>query len=234
MDEFTRRLREIDREKIKQCLCSLQAPCYESTLLGVAFPGIDITRTAPLALYQNHFLLFHLLYRLQDEFYKEGKYLFVHFMRTAVVPYPEKGQCRFFEETLAQFCKTECHPDQSYCDFHANMLGDTALEERSIKYFYLDEQNFYKLDEDTAKAFIDGTWEILTHYEEYKKSFEILGISETSDLTVIKKRFRHLAKQYHPDRGAQSHKKFQEINNAYQFLLQIHSMMMVFNTSKKP
>jgi len=233
VDEFTKRLGEIDREKIKKYLCSLQAPCYESSLWNIAFPGEDISHTDTLMLYQNHFLLFHLLYRLQDEFYKEGKYLFVHFMRTILVPYPENGQCRFFEDMPGYFCKAACRPDQSYCNFHTNILGDTALEELSIKYFYLDKQNFYKLDEETAKAFINGTWEILTHYKEYKKSFEILGIPKTSDLKFIKKRFRRLAKQYHPDHGAQSREKFQEINNAYQLLLQIHSIIMTFKTPKE-
>lgn len=232
MDEFTRRLREIDQGKLREYLDSLHAPCYESSLLRIAFPQMDIARSDALTLYQNHFLLFHTLYCLQDEFYKEGRYLFVHFMRTILVPYPEEGQCRFFIEDFGRFCKASC-PGQCYCDFHANMLGDTALEELSIKYFYLDPQNFYRLNEDTATAFINGTWEILSHYEEYKRSFEILGLPETSDLPMIKKKFRRLAKQYHPDRGAQSREKFHEINNAYQLLLHIHSMMIGLRTSKE-
>jgi hypothetical protein len=232
MDEFTKRLREIDQEQLKSYLCALQAPCYESTLLNMAFPEMEISCTDALTLYQNHFLLFHVLYRFQDAFYKEGKYLFVHFMRTIVAPYPEEGQCRFFEEHVGRFCKVLCQSGRSYCDFHANMLGDTALEEVSIKYFYLDSQNFYKLDAETAKAFINGTWEILSHYDEYRKSFEILGLPETADLQLIKTRFRRLAKQYHPDRGAQSREKFHEISNAYQLLLRIHSIMMAFQTSE--
>ena len=233
MDEFTKRLRKIDPEQLKHYLCSLEGPCYESSLLHIAFPEMEISRADPLTLYQNHFLLFHVLYRLQDEFYKEGQYLFVHFMRTILAPYPEERQCRFFEDLLGRFCQTVCHPGQSYCKFHANMLGDTALEELSIKYFYLDQQNFYKLDAETATAFINGTWEILTHYEAYQRSFEILGLLETSDLNQIKKKFRQLAKQYHPDRGAQSREKFQEINNAYQLLVQIYSVMTAFRTPKE-
>jgi hypothetical protein len=232
MDEFTKRLQAIDQDKLRSYLRASQVPCYESTLLNLAFPEMEISRAEPLTLYQHHFLLFHVLYRLQDEFYKEGQYLFVHFMRTILVTYPEDGQCRFFEELLGRFCKVMCRPGRSYCDFHAKLIGDTALEELSIKYFYLDAQNFYKLNAETAKAFIAGTWEILSHYDDYRKSFAILGIPETADLHMIKKRFKHLAKEYHPDRGAQSREKFHEINNAYQLLIRVHSMLKAFHVEE--
>jgi hypothetical protein len=186
---------------------------------------MEISHSEPLTLYQNHFLLFHVLYRLQETFYQEGKYLFIHFMRTMVVPYPEERCCRFYEELLGRFCQAACPPEQQYCEFHANQLGDTALDELSLRYFYLDQENFYTLDEKMATAFIDGTWEILAHYDEYQKSFKILGLPETADLPMIKKRFRKLAKEFHPDRGAQSNHQFHEINNAYQLLIRIHSMM---------
>lgn len=225
MDDFTRRLREIDQSQLKQFLLALHAPCYESELLRIAFPAMDISRADSLTLYQNHFLLFHALYRLQEEFYRDGKYLFIHFMRTIVAPYPDVGQCRYFEEYLGRFCQSVCPAGQVYCEFHAQLVGDAALEELSLRYFYLDPQNFYKLDAQTATNFINGTWEILTHYDAYQKSFAILGIAETSDLKQIKKRFKQLAKQYHPDRGGASHEKFHEINNAYQLLLHIHAVM---------
>jgi hypothetical protein len=231
VDEFSKRVGEIDQEKLKHYLGTLQSPCYESQLLRIAFPEMEISSSEPLTLYQNHFLLFHVLYRLQDEFYQEEKYLFIHFMRTMVVPYPEDSFCRFYEELLGRFCQAACPAGHQYCEFHANQLGDTALNELSLRYFYLDQENFYKLDEETATAFINGTWEILTHYGKYQKSFKILGLPETADLRMIKKRFRQLAKEYHPDRGAQSNHKFHEINNAYQLLMHIHSMMSTFRQS---
>jgi len=221
LDEFTQRLQQIDQRQLRDYLCALLDPCYESTLLREVFPEMEILQTDPLLLYQNHFLLFHVLYRLQDEFYRAGQYLFVHFMRTQVVPYPEEGLCRFFDDAWGRFCATPCQSEPLYCDFHRNMIGETALDELSVKHFYLDAQNFYKLDADTAQAFIQGTWELLTHYEAYQRSFDILGIPETSNLNVIKRRFKHLAKQYHPDRGAQSAEKFHEINNAYQLIVRI-------------
>lgn len=231
-DEFTIRLQAIDQDGLKQFLRSQQESCYESQLLRIAFPELDIAQADTLTLYQSHFLLFHVLYCLQDEFYKENLYLFIHFMRTILVAYPDTGHCRFFEELLGRFCESDCSPEKEYCDFHLARVGETALEDLSLRYFYLDSQNFYKLDERTATAFINGTWEILTHYEEYRKSFKILDLPESADLRMIKKRFRELAKLYHPDLGAPSNQKFHDINNAYQLLLHIHGIMSVMhNTS---
>lgn len=224
-DEFAVRVQAIDQAALKNYLRAQQEPCYESQLLHVAFPDFDIAQADTLPLYQSHFLLFHVLYRLQAEFYQENQYLHIHFMRTRLAPYPEAGCCRFFEELSGQFCGAPCPTGAEYCDFHRARIGDTALEDLPLRYFYLDSRNFYKLDERTAAAFVNGTWEILAHYEDYRRSFKVLDLPESADLAMIKKRFRKLAKHYHPDTGATSHERFHEINNAYQLLLHIHSVM---------
>lgn len=51
-----------------------------------------------------------------------------------------------------------------------------------------------------------------------KDFYEILGISKNASQDEIKKAFRHLAHQYHPDKGGGDEKKFKEINAAYQVL----------------
>ncbi len=219
--DFSERLALIDREKIKAYLCSMTEPCYESTLLKIAFPDLSIFRASALVLYQAHFLLFHILYQLQDEFYQQNQYLFVHFMRTALTPYPALGLCRFYDEYSGRFCSVPCKSSQNYCDFHHKRLGDSSVEELSLKYFYLDMNNFYCLDEKQAESFINGTWEILQSYDKYKNSFKILGISETSDIDLIRRRFRALAQIHHPDKGAESCEKFNEINGAYRLLMRL-------------
>jgi hypothetical protein len=224
-DDFTTRLAHIDCVQLESFLRALRAPCYESELFRVAFPALDIATADPLALYQSHFLLFHVLYRLQERLYAEGQYLHIHFMRTSLMPYPPAGQCRYFEEYTGHFCQTACAPEQGYCPFHVTQMGDAAIKELSLRYFYLAPENFYKLDAHTATAFLNGTWEILAHYDAYKKSFAVLGLPETADLKLIKKRFKQLAKLYHPDRGAQANEQFHAINNAYQLLLHIHGVM---------
>jgi curved DNA-binding protein len=50
-----------------------------------------------------------------------------------------------------------------------------------------------------------------------KNYFDILGIDKNADQDTIKKAYRKLAMQYHPDRGGDQH-KFQEIQEAYDML----------------
>ena len=66
-----------------------------------------------------------------------------------------------------------------------------------------------------------------------KKYSDVLGVAEEADLATIKKAYRKLAKEHHPDRMAQdgmpegyaayAHKKISEINEAYEWLKEAKS-----------
>jgi len=51
-----------------------------------------------------------------------------------------------------------------------------------------------------------------------KDYYKILGISKSATADEIKKAYRKLALEHHPDTGGQSDEKFKEINEAYQIL----------------
>jgi hypothetical protein len=217
MNDFDSIISSLPIEKLKEYLLAQKESLYESTLLRVLFGDFDIMDADALTLYQNHFILFHILYKLQDDFEKDGLYLHIHFMRIKTIPYPTNKTCRFYNEELGYFCTEEITSNSKYCEFHLKEF-DNMIDGLSIKYFYLDKSNFYKLDKENAEAFINGTWEILANYDEFKDSFKKLELNETYDLELIKKQFKFLAKKYHPDISKENHIKFNEINNAYRMI----------------
>jgi len=55
----------------------------------------------------------------------------------------------------------------------------------------------------------------------YKDYYEVLGVPRTASEAEIKKAFRKLAREYHPDvakNKKQSEEKFKELNEAYEVL----------------
>lgn len=223
MSDFENRLACIDRPAIKKLLLELEEPCFEATLWKVAFPGERIDISRPLELYQNHFLLFHLLYLLQEEFRREDLYLHVHFMRIRPVPFPAQGRCRHFLDNMVRFCAAPCRDGSDYCNFHLDRMENGALEELSARTFYLDRENFTRLDGETARAFVSGSWEYLGNYERFRESFRILELPDSADLNLLKSQFRKLARQCHPDVSREPDRRFKELNNAYQVLLRYFS-----------
>ena len=154
-------------------------------------------------------------------FFENGRYLHVHFSSTIIKDIPDNGLCRHFEDNLLKFCCQQTENSAPYCEFHRKLKGESSLEELSIKFFYLDISNFSKLDDSTAEAFISGTWELMSNYEDYKNSFKVLDLPETSDTGLIKRKFKQLAKLHHPDTDNGSREDFMKINSAYRLLMRL-------------
>src|SRR5437773_11296430 len=55
---------------------------------------------------------------------------------------------------------------------------------------------------------------------EYKDYYKILGVPKDAKTEDVKKAYRRLARQHHPDlnKGADAERRFKEVNEAYQVL----------------
>jgi len=220
-EKFSAAASKMRGEDVTAAVHALVEPCYESQLLDIAFPGLDVLRCSALTLFQTHFLLFHHLYQMQEKFYEIGKYLHIHCMRIFPVSYPPPGFCRHFDEGLMAFCAAGCPPGEALCSFHRERCPEGYLDSLSAKYFYLDQMNFFQLTEETAEDFLNGAWETLRQSADIKNAFITLGLAEAAGIQAVKLRFRELARRFHPDLGAKSTARFVEINKAYHLLMRI-------------
>ena len=71
----------------------------------------------------------------------------------------------------------------------------------------------------------------------YTDYFQVLGVDRSADANAIKKAFRSLARQYHPDVNpgdAQAEARFKEISEAYDCLLYTSPSPRDYAASRMP
>lgn len=207
------------KTELKEFVLAAAEPVWESELLKIAFPEIEIAGDDSLGLFQAHFALFHELYKMQAELSEQGLHLHIHFMRTVVRRFPDSGKCREFFDDVADFCRAPCVEESTKCRFHFSLEDLKAVDALSEKYFYLDAQNFNSLNAETADKFINGAWQLLQNHDDYRKCLETMGLPDGVSVDLVKKRFRHLAKTMHPDVSSGFDKEFAAVNSAYRKLL---------------
>jgi hypothetical protein len=178
-----------------------------------------------LELFRHHFVLYHQLFNLKDLFYAQHKYLHIHFMNTVLVDFPDIGQCRHYFAAAGQFCKAVAgNAQRNLCDFHAQKIPECMLDNLSERYFYFDVANFFAISQENAESFVAGAWQLLVNHQDMLNCYKILGLPENSDLKLVKKHFRCLAKKFHPDLNPRYSKDFSEINDAYRKLIKYLSV----------
>jgi len=85
-----------------------------------------------------------------------------------------------------------------------------------VRDFYLDGHNLHT-DQATLDGWINQFWQEFVCAEELSRAWQALQMQPTTDLDRVRRHFRKLSMQYHPDRGGTT-TQFQAIQQAMQTL----------------
>lgn len=144
-------------------------------------------------LFKRNFVLMNSLYTLQSELIEDDMYLHINSMDIYLV---DKGQAPELNTPLRSY--------------------------------YLDWQN-YQTDNEEIAALLDSFWQRYAHSIHHPQS--TLSKSDLNDLCAqwlltqpleekaIRRRWRQLAIQHHPDKGSTDDAQFKQLQNEYQQLL---------------
>ncbi len=99
--------------------------------------------------------------------------------------------------------------------YHA---GDSALSEYDVvRDFYLNWNNFEAMTGEKLEHLLNNFWQKFYAKNDYQQALAIFGLKEPTNYELIKKRYRILVGQHHPDRGGDK-EKLQQINQAMEIL----------------
>lgn len=156
----------------------------------------------PLTLFRAHFLLFHLLYRLQERWFFENRgWLSIH--------------------------TTDIHLQQMA--FVANSVENSRqglVQNDPVKSYYLDYSEFLNTQEEDVLSLLDDFWRKMQGnpihaigQETRSQAQQTLGLEgQTLSLQSVKQQFRSLSQQHHPDKGGDP-QVFRQICDAKEVLL---------------
>ena len=149
------------------------------------------------ALFISHFLIFHSLYQLQEDFWHEEKrYLEIH--------------------TLT----IKLHQPVNELEHSRDMAYESA--DAKLKAYYLNLDHLKQSSEKSVNHLLNQFWERFFAEDDSIEALQVFELSHPVTSTVIKQRYRQLAMQYHPDRGGDA-AQFQKINWAFGILQRVYS-----------
>lgn len=154
----------------------------------------------PLALFQAHFLLFHLLYRQQQAWYQQGHgWLLIDCLKIQFQPQPPHHQ-RHSHDTQSD------HPQQ----------------DDPLRRYYLDIEHYRQTQTDDVIELLDSFWQKMTlpqgadNIEQAKQTLDIPPEACLS-LELVNRHYRRLSQIHHPDKGGDS-ERFRQISQAAETL----------------
>ena len=97
--------------------------------------------------------------------------------------------------------------------------GDNALQvDDKLKAYYLDFNNLENTSEEDVYEMLSSFWNKFNNYDNRKEALAELGLKDPVEDQKIKKEYRRLIMQHHPDRGGNT-EKLQKLNDVIKILL---------------
>lgn len=150
----------------------------------------------PIEMFQSHFLLFHLLYRLQDQWRMKNM-----------------GQLNIHTLCIELVELTPNNPEKV----------PSLVRKDSLRDYYLDFNAFLETQTEDVIALMDSFWKGFTTHAiaskqlaEAKQTLEI--DAECFDAQKVRHQYRKLSQRHHPDKGG-CNEKFLQLGNARETLL---------------
>ena len=97
--------------------------------------------------------------------------------------------------------------------------GEKALQvDSKLKAYYLDFNNLENTSEEDVYEMLSSFWNKFNNYDNRKEALAELGLKDPVEDQKIKKEYRRLIMQHHPDRGGNT-EKLQKLNDVIKILL---------------
>ncbi|MDG6777699.1 DNA-J related domain-containing protein [Thiomicrorhabdus sp. zzn3] len=168
-----------------------------------------------LEMFRSHFLLFHVLYRLQDQWLKAG-------------------QGRLHIHTLGIYLQSETDKREgaeSEANAEASQHTAGLIQQDPLKSYYLDYDEFLNTQQADVIALLDAFWERMddkgrfevngrSREQSIQQALNTLDLSQEEAVSAesVNVRFRHLCQRHHPDKGGDA-QRFRAICEAREVLI---------------
>lgn len=169
-------------------------PISEHTLITQLqqLDTVNLSLVGSLNLFQTHFMVMNALYYLQRQLAQDNIYLHISALSLYLTPI-------------------------------TGMRSDIILEgDVSLRSYYLDWTNFEVASEQQVETLLADFWRYYRANDKQQQALVILGLPHDSDWPTIKKTYRRLIAEQHPDKGGDA-VYFIEIREAYEALLAVNN-----------
>jgi DnaJ-class molecular chaperone len=116
---------------------------------------------------------------------------------------------KFFKKS-----KSKPEPEPENTDYEVEFEFESGGKQGSEESFVIEESDddIEEIEESTTDIFIPDS---------AIKEFTVFGLDDSASLPEIKKKYRELAKEYHPDNGGDP-KEFMKLQKAYKKILKFY------------